>query len=74
MAADMWHGAGSVIGGLLWLVAALLLSVLMLKSDVFGKGTAYVGIVTHGLDLLYGLVGLFWAPAGVVLMAIAGPL
>ncbi len=74
LAADMWHGTGAMIGGLLMLIAALILSIVMLGSDCFSKGTAYVGIVTHALDLAHGIVGLFLPTVGVILMAIAGPL
>jgi hypothetical protein len=74
LASDMWHSSGAIIGGLLMLIGALIVSVVMLKSDNFGKGTAYVGIVAHGLDLLRSMVGFFAPQFGVILMAIAGPL
>ena len=56
------------------LIAALLLLVVMLNSKDFGKGTAYVGIISHGLDLARIFVGLFIPQATIILMAIAGPL
>jgi len=74
LAADMWHASGAIIGGILMLIAALLLSVIMLKSSNFSKATAYIGILTHGLDLAHGLIGIFLPGVGVILMAIAGPL
>jgi hypothetical protein len=46
----------------------------MLSSNAFGKATAYVGVVTHGLDLAHLLVGFFIPAGGVILMMIAGPL
>jgi hypothetical protein len=46
----------------------------MLQSKTFGKATAYVGILTHGLDLAHLLIGFFMPRVGVILMAIAGPL
>ena len=74
LASDMWHGSGAVIGGILMLIAALIFSIVMLKCKDFGKGTAYVGIVSHGLDLVRVFVAFFVPQASVIFMAIAGPL
>lgn len=74
LASDMWHGSGALIGGFLMLIAALILSVVMLKSERFGKWTAVIGILTHGLDLTHSLVSLFSPQIGLVFMMIAGPL
>jgi hypothetical protein len=74
LASDMWHSTGAMTGGILMLIAALILSAVMLKSDNFSKGTAYVGILTHGFDLAHSLVSFFAPQVGVILMAIAGPL
>jgi hypothetical protein len=46
----------------------------MLRSPIFSKGTAWLGVVMHGLDLLHILAGFFLPTAGVILMIIAGPL
>jgi hypothetical protein len=46
----------------------------MLRSNVFSKATAWVGVVTHGLDLLHILIAFFLPAAGAGLMFIAGPL
>ena len=74
LAADMWHGSGALIGGLLIQTGTFLVSLVMLSSHTFGKVTAWVGMVTHGLDLLHILVGFFLPMGGVVLMMVAGPL
>jgi hypothetical protein len=74
LASDMWHSSGAMIGGFLVLIAALVVSILMLKSGNFGKGTAYMGILTHGLDLLHIVFMFIFPKVGVFLMAIAGPL
>jgi hypothetical protein len=74
LATDIWHGTGASIGGLLLQSGAILISVVMLRSNVFTKTVAYVGIVTHGLDLAHALLGPLVPGAGFVLMAIAGPL
>jgi hypothetical protein len=74
LATDMWHGTGAWVGGILVQTGAVLVSVAMLRTNVFSKVTAYVGVVTHGLDLVHIVVGPFAPVAGVVVMAIAGPL
>jgi len=51
-----------------------MISVVMLRSDVFTRTIAYAGIVTHGLDLAHAVLGPFVPFAGVMLMAVAGPL
>lgn len=73
LATDVWHGTGAIIGGILLQSAAVLISVVMLRSNVFGKPTAYLGILMHGFDLAHIVLGLFLPVAGVVFMAIAGP-
>jgi hypothetical protein len=74
LATDIWHGTGAILGGILVQTGAVLISVVMLRSKVFSRTTAYVGILTHGLDLAHIVFGLFLPVSGVVLMAIAGPL
>jgi hypothetical protein len=74
LATDIWHGTGAIVGGLLLQSGAVLISVVMLRSNVFTKTVAYLGIVTHGLDLAHGLLGPVVPGAGLVLMATAGPL
>lgn len=74
LATDIWHGTGAFVGGILLQTGAVLISVVMLRSSVFGKAVAYIGIVAHGLDLGHIILGHLVPMAGVVLMAIAGPL
>ena len=74
MAADIWHGTGAILGGVLLQCGAVLICVVMLRGGVFGKATAWLGIVMHALDLAHILGGLFLPAAGVILMAIAGPM
>jgi len=72
LASDMWHGTGAILGGILIQIGALIFSILMLPGNVFNKFTAYVGIITHGLDLAHFFF-LFTVPTiGVVLLAMAG--
>jgi hypothetical protein len=74
LAADMFNNSGSMIGGILMLIATLIFTVIMLRSDRFGRATAYVGIATHGLDLAHIPVSFLAPQAGLVMMMIAGPL
>jgi hypothetical protein len=74
LVSDMWHGTGAVMGGLLLQTGMLLASLLMLRGNVFGRATAWVGTVTHGLDLLHIVVIWLFPVGGVVLMVVAGPL
>lgn len=74
LAADIWHGTGAFMGGILLQTGALLISFVMLRSSAFGKAVGYIGIVAHGLDLGHIILGHLVPTVGVVLMAIAGPL
>jgi len=74
LASDMWHGTGARISGILIQLGALLISVVMLKGNVFSKLTAWTGIITHGLDFAHIIIGFFLPAFGIILMAIAGPL
>jgi len=74
LASDMWHGSGAIIGGMLMLIGVVITSIVMLQNQDFSKTTAYMGIITHGLDLLRMIVGFLAPPASFILMAIAGPL
>jgi uncharacterized membrane protein YkgB len=53
---------------------ALLISIVMLQGKIFSKAIAYVGILTHGLDLAHLIFLLLMPTVGVMLMAIAGTL
>ena len=74
LASDMWHGSGALVGGILLQTGTLLVSIAMLWSKGFGKFTAWVGIVTHGLDLLHIPLEMLFPGFGNPLMALAGPL
>jgi hypothetical protein len=74
LAADMWHGSGAILGGVLLQTGAVIISMIMLRDKTFGKAAAYTGILTHGLDLAHILFGFFAPSLGVLLMVVAGPL
>ena len=74
LASDIWNGTGSRISGLLIQTGAVILSILMLRSSSFTKLTAYIGILTHGLDLLHIIIGFFMPALANGLMGAAGVL
>jgi hypothetical protein len=74
MAADIWHGTGAILGGVLLQCGAVVICCVMLRGGVFGKATAWLGIVMHGLDLAHIVGGLFLPVSGAVLLAVAGPM
>ncbi len=51
----VFPGAGVTAGLLLVTVAGLIIAVVMLRSNVFGKATAVFGILAHGFMLVYFL-------------------
>lgn len=71
---DIWHGTAPRIGGLMMQTGWVLISIVMLRNQIFGKLTAGTGIVTHGLDLFHIIIGFFIPSAGDILMFVAGPL
>jgi hypothetical protein len=66
--------AGVHLGGFCAEGALLLFSLLMLRSTIFGKTTAYLGIVGHGLDFARIVLVLALVPeeAAAVLLMIGG--
>jgi len=74
LASDMWHGSGALVGGMLLQTGTLLVSIAMLGSKGFGRLTAWVGIVMHGLDLLHIPVEMLFPGYGNPIMMVAGPL
>jgi len=74
MAADIWHSTAAILGGVLLQCGAVLICVVMLRGSVFGKVTAWLGIVMHALDGAHIVGGQIMPVSGIILMAIAGPL
>jgi hypothetical protein len=71
LATDIWHGTGAYIGGIFVQSGAVWISVLMLRG-VFSKLTAYVGIITHGLDLVHIVFTPFLPKVATFFMIVAG--
>lgn len=74
LATDMWHSTAGFVGGLLAQSGAVLVSFVMLRTRVFSRTTAWVGLLTHGLDLAHIAVIPFAPGIGALLMMAAGPL
>jgi hypothetical protein len=74
LAADIWHGTGATIGGVLVLIGGGVMSALMLRSLQFTRSIAILGMLIHALDLAHVFVGLLLPLAGTVLLAVAGTL
>jgi hypothetical protein len=74
LATDMWHSTAAFVGGLLGQSAAVLVSVVMLRTRVFSRATGWVGLLTHGLDLAHIALIPFVPGIGALLMMAAGPL
>jgi hypothetical protein len=55
-------GTGTLMAGLVLEVSLLMFSVIMLRSHSFGRGTAYLGIAAHGLDLTHAVLFLLLIP------------
>ena len=73
MALNLWHSTGAVLGAILLQIGAVLICYVMLQG-VFSKGTAWLGILMHGLDLTHLVCGRFIPLTGMVMMAVAGVL
>lgn len=74
LASDMWHGTGAIIGSFMIQIGALIFSFVMLRGKIFNKFTAYVGIITYGLDFAHLIFLLVVPKIGIILMAISGTL
>ena len=66
----IYQGTGIYMSYFLVLLAGLIISIVMLRSDVFSKATAVVGILANGIALCYfiGLAfawELYWIPTPV---------
>jgi hypothetical protein len=74
LAADLWHGTGALVGGILLQSGAALICIPMLKNAAFSRFTGWLGLMMHSLDLAHIIVGPFNPAVGSTLMAVAGPM
>ncbi len=73
LASDIWHSTGAMIGGALGQAGAVLISVVMLRSKVFTRTTAWLGILMHSVDLAHIVFAPLLPAVGFICMAVAGP-
>ncbi len=71
LATDIWHGTGAYLGGIFVQTGAVWISVIMLRG-VFSRLTGWVGIITHGLDLIHILLVPFLPNTAAIFMMIGG--
>lgn len=74
LASDLWHGTGAFVGGILTQCGGILICSVMLRGAIFGRTTAYLGLLMFGLDLAHVALAPFVPLAGFFLMAAAGAL
>ena len=68
----VYHGTGIYVSFLLLAVAGLIASAVMLRSSIFGRVTAYVGILAGAFDLAYCITFAFVPAMTVYLLSAAG--
>jgi hypothetical protein len=56
------NGTGPLTGGLFIESAFVIVSIIMLRSSIFSKRLAYLGLVAHGLDVAHSIVLLVMVP------------
>jgi hypothetical protein len=69
---DMWHGTSAFLGGLIMQTGAFMLSLLMLRNNVFSRLIAYTGIIMFGLDLIHIIIAFFLPTIANIVMVSAG--
>lgn len=67
-----FQGTGIYTGFLLMAVAGLVFSIVMLQSGVFGRATAYTGILAGAFDLAFCILVAFAPWTGLILVPAAG--
>jgi hypothetical protein len=72
IAGDMWRSTSGLLAGIFMQGGFVLVSMLMLRSTAFSKGTAVSGLAANGLDFLHVFVGLVLPSLATTLLWIAG--
>lgn len=74
LASDMWVSTSAKIRGIMIEAGAVTLSLLMLRSKLYGRAAAVVGLFAHGFDLLSEILSIFIPTVKDVFTYFAGPL
>jgi len=72
IAGDMWHSTGGLLAGVFMQGGFVLVSLVMLRSKAFSRGTAVTGLVANGLDWLHIFAGLLLPSLATAMLWIAG--
>jgi hypothetical protein len=64
---SIYQGTGIYVSLFLVLIAGLIISVVMLRSEIFSKATAFTGILANGIGLCYFITlalapAIYWIP------------
>ena len=73
MASDMWNSTAGFMAGILLRGAVVLISVIILRGKIFGKVTAYAGILANGFDLTQHLMHPSLPSIASILLMIGDP-
>ncbi|MCP4168550.1 MAG: hypothetical protein GY759_22025 [Chloroflexi bacterium] len=73
IASDMWNTTAGFLAGIFMQGAFVFISVVMLRSKEFSKGTAVTGLFANGFDLVHVFVALFAPALGTIFLYISGP-
>ncbi len=73
MASDMWNSTAGFMAGIPLQGAVVLISVIILRGKIFGRVTAYAGILANGFDLAQHLMHPFLPSITSILLMIGGP-
>ena len=73
LANDLWHNTRAVIGGFLIETGAFAASLAMLKTGVFHRSVAWLGLFVHGIDAIHLVLMPVYAGIGGILLMVAGP-
>jgi hypothetical protein len=73
IASDIWNSTGGYMSGLLLQGSGVLIALVMLRGNDFGKVTAYAGLLANGIDLLQHVLHPFLPGAAAIILYFAGP-
>jgi hypothetical protein len=70
---DMWRSTGGFMAGLFMQGGLAFISMVMLRSGRFSRGTAITGLLANGLDWIHVLIALLSPSLAQAILYIAGP-
>jgi hypothetical protein len=73
LASDIWNSTAGYMTGILLQGSGVLIALVMLRSDDFGRLTAYAGLLANGIDLLQHVLHPFTPSLSAIILYAAGP-